>query len=110
MRLVNAIVYECESWALTVSMEERLRGFQQRFLRGVTGMLPREVNGELRYPPREAVLQRAGAPDVVSVVKHRRLQLGGCWLGQHYECLSQPRTNSHLLVTIMITLVAENGS
>ena len=43
-----SVVYECETWSLTLREERRLRVFEIRVLRGIFGAERDEVTGEWR--------------------------------------------------------------
>ena len=42
------VLYGCETWSLTLREERRLRGFENRVLRGIFGAERDEVTGEWR--------------------------------------------------------------
>jgi len=76
------VKYGCESWRITSKEEAQLRTWQQRCLRQATGMHPMAEIGEdgekqIRFPKREAVLESAGATDIVHDVHHTQMR----WYG-----------------------------
>jgi hypothetical protein len=46
--ILPVVLYECETWSLTVRDEHRLRVFGNRVLRGIFGPKRDEVTGEWR--------------------------------------------------------------
>jgi hypothetical protein len=46
--ILPVVLYECETWSLTLREEHRLRVFENRVLRRIFGPKRDEVTGELR--------------------------------------------------------------
>jgi hypothetical protein len=46
--ILSVVVYGCETWSLTLKKEHRLRVFENRVLRKISGPKRDEVTGELR--------------------------------------------------------------
>jgi hypothetical protein len=59
-RFVLVVLYECETWSLTVREEHRLRGFENRVLRGIFVPKRKKVVGGWRRLHDEELLQILG--------------------------------------------------
>ena len=82
------VLYECETWLLTLREEHRLRVFENRMLRGIFGPKRDEVTGEWRKLHNEEVNDLYYLPNIVQMIKSRRMRLAGhvalCWRGELY--------------------------
>ena len=67
----------CETWPLTLREESRLRVFQNRVLRRVFGSKTDEVSGEWRKLHNEELRNLYSLPNIVRVVKSRRMRWAG---------------------------------
>jgi hypothetical protein len=63
------VVYECETWSLTLREESRLRVFENRALRRIFGPKRDEVTGERRKLHNEELHDLYCSPNIVRVVK-----------------------------------------
>ena len=73
--IVNAsLLFGCETWALDRHMIAKLRTMQQRMLRIATGKMPKmHASGHIVYPAVKDVLKSAKTPDVITIIRRRRL-------------------------------------
>ena len=70
------VLYGCETWSLTLREEHRLRVFESRVLR-VFGPKRDEVTGEWRKLHKEELNDLYSLPNIVRVVKSRRMRWAG---------------------------------
>ena len=70
-------MYGCETWSLTLREELRLRVFGNRVLRRVFGPKRDEVTGEWRKLHNEELNDVYSLPNIVRVVKSRRMRWAG---------------------------------
>jgi hypothetical protein len=71
------VLYGCETWSLTLRDERRLRVFENRVLRRVFGPKRDEVTGEWRKLRNEEISDLYSLPNIVRVVKSRRMRWAG---------------------------------
>ena len=67
----------CETWSLTLREERRLRVSENRVLRRVFGPKRYEVTGEWRKLHKEELRDLYSLPNIVRVVKARRMRWAG---------------------------------
>ena len=67
----------CETWSLTLREESSLRMFENRELRRVFGPKMDEVTGECRKLHNEELNDLYSLPNIVRVVKLRRMRWAG---------------------------------
>ena len=70
------MLYGCEAWSLTLKEERRLRVCKNRILRRIFGP-KRDENGKWRRLHNEELHRLYRSPNVVRVVKSRRLRWAG---------------------------------
>ena len=71
------VLYGCETWSLTLREGCRLRVFENRVLRRVFGPKRDEVTGEWRKLHNEELSDWYSLPNIVGVVKLRRMRWAG---------------------------------
>ena len=71
------VLYGCETWSLTLKKEFRLRMFGNRALRKIFGPKRDEVRGEWRKLHNEELNDPYSSPNIVRVIKSRRMGLAG---------------------------------
>jgi len=75
--ILPIVLYGCETWSLTLREERRLRVFENRVLRRILGYKRDEVRGEWRKLHNEELSDLYSLPDIVRVVKSRRMRWAG---------------------------------
>ena len=72
--ILPVVLYECETWSLTLREDRRLRVFENRVLRRIYGPKRDEVTGELHN---EELNNLYSSPNIVRVIKSRRMRWAG---------------------------------
>jgi hypothetical protein len=75
--ILPVVLYGCEAWSLTLGEERRLKVFENRVLRRVLGPKRDEVTGEWRKLHNEEFNDLYSLPNIVRVVKSRRMRWAG---------------------------------
>ena len=70
------MLYGCEAWSLTLRKERRLKVCENRILRRIFG-LKRDTKGEWKSFLNEELHSLKHSPNIVRVIKSRRLKLEG---------------------------------
>ena len=87
------VLYGCETWSLTLREGCRLRVFENRVLRIISGPKRDEVTGEWRKLHNEELIDLHSSPNIVHVIKSRRTR----WAG-HVEHMGDRRDVHRVLV------------
>jgi hypothetical protein len=91
--ILPVVLYGCETWSLTLREKRRLRVFENRVLRRVFGPKKDEVTGEWRKRYNEELNDLYSSPNIVRVVKSRRMR----WAG-HVACMGEDTVVHSVLV------------
>jgi hypothetical protein len=71
------VLYECETWSLTLREEHRLREFENRVQRRIFGLKRDEVTGGWRKLHNEELHDLFFLPSIIRIIKSRRTK----WVG-----------------------------
>jgi len=71
------VLYACETWSLTLQEERKLRVFENMVLRRIFGPRRDEVTGEWRRLRNEELNDLYCSPNIVRVIKSRRVRWAG---------------------------------
>ena len=75
--ILPVILYGCESWSTTLADKHKLRVFENKVLRKIYGPKRDEMTGEWRRLHNEELHGLYDSPDVVRIMKSRRLRWAG---------------------------------
>jgi hypothetical protein len=75
--ILPVVLYGCQCWSLILREECRLRVFENRVLRRIFGPKRDEVTGECRRLYNEKLCVLYSSPNIIEVIKSRRLR----WVG-----------------------------
>jgi hypothetical protein len=70
-------LYGCETWSLTIREEYRLRVFENRVLRRISGPKRDDATGEWRMLHNEELRNLYSSPDIIRRIKSRRMRWAG---------------------------------
>jgi hypothetical protein len=90
--ILPVVLYECETWSLTLREEHRLRVFENRVLRRIFGPKRDEVTGEWRNCITKSFVI-CTLRQVIRIIKLRRMR----WAG-HVARIGEKRNADRLLV------------
>ncbi|KAJ4446624.1 hypothetical protein ANN_13321 [Periplaneta americana] len=72
--ILPVVLYDCETWTLTLREEQRLRVFENKVLRKIFGAKRDEVTGEWRKLHNTELYAFYSSPDIIRNIKSRRLR------------------------------------
>ena len=75
--ILPVVWYGCETWSLTLREERKLRVFENMVLRRIFGPRRDEVTGELSRLHNEELNDLYSSPNIVRVIKSRRMRWAG---------------------------------
>ena len=75
--ILPVVFYGCETWSLTLREERKLRVFENMVLRRIFGPRRDEVTGEWRRLHNEKLNDLYSSPNIVRVIKSRRMRWAG---------------------------------
>jgi len=75
--ILPVVLYGCETWLLTLREERKLRVFENMVLRRIFGPRRDEVMGEWRRLHNEELNGLYSSPNIVRVIKSRRMRWAG---------------------------------
>jgi hypothetical protein len=67
--ILAVVLYECETWSLTLMKESRLRVSENRVFRRICGHKRNEVKGEWRKLRKDELNDLYSSPNIVRVIK-----------------------------------------
>ena len=91
--ILPVVLYGCETWSLTLREERKLRLFENMVLRRIFGPRRDEVTGEWRRLHNEELNDMYSSPNIVRVIKSRRM-----WWAGHVESMGEERGVYRVLV------------
>ncbi|KAJ4442297.1 hypothetical protein ANN_12165 [Periplaneta americana] len=87
------VLYDCETWTLTLREEQRFRVYENKVLRKIFGAKRDEVTGEWRKLHNAELHALYPSPDIIRNIKYRRLR----WAG-HVARMGESRNAYRVLV------------
>ena len=75
--ILTVVLYGCETWSLILREERKLRVFENMVLRRMFGPRRDEVTGEWRRLHNEELNDLCCSPNIVRVIKSRRIRWAG---------------------------------
>jgi hypothetical protein len=91
--ILPVVLYECETWSLTLREARRLRVFENRVLRGIFGPKRDEATGERKKLHNEELNDLYFLPNILRVVKSKKMR----WAG-HVARMGEERSVHRVLV------------
>ena len=74
--ILPVVLYECETWPLTLREERKLRVFENMVVRRIFGPRRDEVTGEWRRLHNEELNDLYSSSNIVRLIKSRRMRWG----------------------------------
>jgi hypothetical protein len=71
------VLYGCETWSLALREEHRLRVFEDRVLRRISGPKREEVTGGWRKLHNEELHNLYSSPSIIRMIESRRIGWAG---------------------------------
>jgi hypothetical protein len=75
--ILPVVLYECETWSLTLREEKKLRVFENKVLRRIYGPRRDEVTGEWRRLHNEELNDLYCSLNIVRMIKSRKMRWAG---------------------------------
>jgi hypothetical protein len=75
--ILPVVLYECETWSLTLREERKVRVFENMVLRRIFGPRRDEVMGDWRRLHNKELNNLYSSPNIVRVIKSRRMRWAG---------------------------------
>jgi len=72
--ILPVVLYGCEAWSLALREERKLRVFENMVLRRIFGPRRDEITGELRRLHNEELSDLYSSPNIMRVIKSRRMR------------------------------------
>jgi hypothetical protein len=87
------VLYDCETWSLTLRKEHKLRVFENRVMRRIFGLQRDEVTGGWRKLHNKELHDLYSSPSIIRIIKSRRMM----W-ARHAVRMGEKRNAYMLLV------------
>jgi hypothetical protein len=71
------VLYRCETWSLILREEHKLRAFENRVLRRISGLKRDEVIEAWRNLHNEEFHNLYSSPNIITMIKSRRMRWAG---------------------------------
>ena len=87
--ILTVVFYGCETWSLALREERKLRVFENKVLRRIFGPRRDEVMWEWRRLHNEELNDLYSSPNIVRVIKSRRMRWAGhvARMGEERRCI-----------------------
>jgi hypothetical protein len=91
--IILPVLCGCETWSLTLQEERKLKVYENMVLRRILGPTRNEIMGEWRRLPNEELNDLYPSPNILQVIKLRRMR----WAG-HVAHMGEERGSYRVLV------------